>query len=177
MKLSTLKAAAAAGMLAISLSAAASPWDGDSIASIFAGRVLDPIEGVWQMPDDGAAILITRAATDAYAIILLDSPRLDAEPGTVLGRAVASPEPGTYDATLHTSDLGHKRIKGTTMVLKIIDGRNLQFRPYSEKWSLSLRRWFYRVLRVTPVKGRAPEGLVGAKRVYPIGPDNYKPCL
>lgn len=164
-------------MLVIWGSAAASPWDGDSIASIFSGRVLDPIEGVWEMPGDGAALLIAKSAPSTFDIILLDSPRLDLDPGMVLGRAVAAPTPGTYDATLKTYALGHKRIKGTSMVMKIVGGCNLQFKPYSEKWSLSLNRWIYRVLRVTPVKGKAPEGLVGAKRIYPVGPDNYKPAL
>lgn len=177
MKMSAIKTAIVAGMLAISSAVAASPFDGDSIASMFQGRVLDPIEGVWQMYDDGAAIIITKIASTTYKIVLLDSPRLDIEPGTELGRAVATPVSGTYDATLKAYALGHKRVKGTSMVMKIVDGCNMQFKPYSEKWSISFNRWIYRMLRVTPVKGRAPEGLVGARRVYPLGPDNYKPIL
>lgn len=174
---SLIKAAVAAGMLLISGVAAASPWDGDSIASIFANRRLDPIEGVWQMYDDGAAFIITKVASTTYSIVLLDSPRLDLMPGLELGRVVATPVDGTYDATLKTSALGNKRIKGTTMVMKIIDGCKMQFKPYSEKWAISFNRWIYRILRVTPVKKNAPEGLIGARRVYPLGPDNYKPVL
>lgn len=174
---SAIKAAVVAGMLSISAMAAASPWDGDSIASLFAGRALDPIEGVWQMYDDGAAFVITKVAATTYSIVLLDSPLLDLEPGIELGRAVATPVAGTYDATIKARALGSKRVKGTSMVMKIVEGCNMQMKPYSEKWTVSFNRWFYRMLRVTPVKNSAPEGLVGARRVYPLGPDNYKPCL
>lgn len=144
---------------------------------LFAGRVLDPVEGIWQFPGDGAVLRVCRKSATSFEIALLDSPSLDIEPGIVIGEAVASPKAGHYDAHLQSGKLGEKRIKRSTVEMVITDAGGLQFKPYREGMGISVKRWFYRIFKVSLVDGSAPADLTGAVKIYPVDMSAYKPCL
>ncbi len=147
--------------------AQASPWDADSIRTALDGRVLDPIEGVWQFPDDGATLLILRASATTFDIIMLDSPRLDVPPGINIGSAAVTPTLRTYDAKLDNKALGDNKLKKSTTSITVTDDGVLRFKPYSQGWSMSIKRWIPYFLRITFREDSKPDGLTGATRIYP----------
>lgn len=157
--------------------ASAEPWDRDSISQIFKNRNLDDIEGVWQFPNDGPTMLIHRSSSTNYEIVLLDSPALDIKPCSVIGQAVITADSNKYDAHLQSKPLGDKRIKRTQAVFTVKDGNTLSIKPYSTGKKISLKRWIPYYLRVTITDQKAPDGLIVAKKIYPIDMLKYKPCF
>ena len=153
------------------------PWDADSLASIFADRQLEPIEGVWQIHDDGAMLLIAKESQSTFTIILLDSPLLDAPTGVAIGRAVATADADRYDATLERGAIADSKLRPTRLVLSVTSDGMLRFAPYSTGVKLNLKRWVPYLLRIVEKNNSRPEGLIGARRIFPLLPDSYKPCL
>lgn len=157
--------------------AIAAPWDIDSIASIFAGRMPDPIEGVWQFPADGASIFIEKKTATTYDIKILDSPMLDVRPGICIGTAVATPSSSTFDAHLDAKKIGNKRLKKADAILTLVDG-HLCIRPYSTGKKIALWRWIPYFFRVSVYNDNTrPSNLDGAEKVYPIDESMLHPCL
>ncbi len=159
----------------IALYANADPWDSDSIAQILSGRVLEPIEGLWQWPDDGTLALISRSSESTFDLIVIDSPRLDIAPGTVMGRAVSTPKVNVYDARIYSGS-GEKSTKCT--ITTVASGSRLAFEGYREGKRVSLWRWLPYVFRIT-VRDNAgrPKGLEGPSKLYPKDYKTHKPCL
>lgn len=161
----------------ISLSA---EWDESYVEGLFADRLLDPIEGVWQFPADGATIAIVMDTSTTFDIFLLDSPRLDVKPGTLVGSAIMSPKKNYYDGELKPRNLGNKlKLGKQSVTFTVNDGGTLTIRPYSDGYKMSLRRWFSYFFKISIMKenGR-PKDLDGARRVYPYRlSDNYPICL
>lgn len=153
------------------------PWDADSLASIFDGRQLAPIEGVWQVHDDGAMLLITKESASTFSIILLDSPLLDAPTGVTIGRAVATADADRYDATLERGALADRKLRPTRLVLSVTADGMLRFVPYSTGVKINLKRWVPYLLRIVENNDKRPNGLMGARRIFPLTPDTYQPCL
>lgn len=153
------------------------PWDADSLVSIFAERQLDPIEGVWQVHDDGAMLLISKESASTYAIVLLDSPLLDAPTGVAIGRAVATADADRYDATLERGAIADNKLRSTRLVLSVTADGMLRFAPYSTGVKLNLKRWVPYLFRIVESNNTRPAGLMGARRIYPFTSDSYKPCL
>ncbi|MDE7376742.1 MAG: hypothetical protein K2N16_07820 [Muribaculaceae bacterium] len=153
------------------------PWDADSLATIFAGRQLEPVEGVWQIHDDGAMLLIAKESASTFSIILLDSPLLDAPTGVAIGRAVATADADRYDATLERGAITDSKLRSTRLVLSVTTDGMLRFAPYSTGVKLNLRRWVPYLFRIVESNNTRPAGLMGARRIFPIAPDSYKPCL
>ncbi len=149
-------------------------WDAESIRQALDRENLDPIEGVWQFPDDGAVMLITRASATTFDIVLLDSPRLDVPPGVTIGTATLTPTEGIYDAKLDNKPLGSNSLKKSTTTIAVTSDGVLRIKPYSEGWTVSLRRWIPYFLRVSIKENLKPEGLTGARRIYPAA---FKPVL
>lgn len=147
-------------------------WNSESARAALDGRQLDAVEGVWQFPDDGATLLIVQATATTYDIIMLDSPRLDLAPGVKIGSATVAPGEGTYDAHLDNKQVG-SGVKKSKAVLTVKDGI-LKFKPYSEGWSVSLRRWLPYFRKITVKENHKPDGLTGAQRIYP---PTFKPIL
>lgn len=155
----------------------AAPWDSDSIASIFAGRHPDAIEGVWQFPADGATLLIEKKTATTYQILMLESPSLDVRPGTPIGSAVTTPAANTYDAHLDSKRLGNKRLKKADAALTIVDG-HLCFKPYSTGKRVAFWRWVPYFFRVGVFnENTRPSNLDGADKIYPVDDTNMRPCL
>lgn len=158
----------------------ASPWDEDSIRQIFSDRVPDEIEGVWRFPRGGAVLLICKASASSYDIRVLDSPRLDLRPGTKIGELFDTPTKHAYDGNLQLKPLGKSiKLKSSDMVFKVTDDGYLCLHPYKTGYSISFKRIFYRFFKVPIIdNGDKPDGLVGAKRIYPPVMNPRKPvCL
>lgn len=153
------------------------PWDLDSIASIFAGRMPDPIEGLWQFPADGAALLIEKQTATTYDIKILESPKLDVRPGTSIGTAVTTPDADTFDAHFDSKKLANKRLKKADAALTIKDG-HLFFRPYSTGKRIAFWRWIPYFFRVGVYDNNSrPNNLDGADKVFPVDEASLHPCL
>lgn len=153
------------------------PWDADSLASIFEGRQLEPIEGVWQIHDDGATLLICKESASTFTVILLDSPLLDAPTGVTIGRAVATADADRYDASLERGAIADRKLRSTRMVMSVTSDGMLKFLPYSTGMKLNLKRWVPYLFRIVENNDTRPGGLIGARRIFPLLPDSYKPCL
>ena len=167
-------------MLFFPLSCLCADWDDAYIEALFSGRLLDPIEGVWQFPDDGASVVIVRDKSSTFDIFLLDSPCLDVKPGTLIGSAVITPKKNYYDGELKPRDLGEKfKLGSQSVTFTVNDGGTLSIRPYSTGYKVSLRRWFNYFFKVSVVSNNSrPKDLDGAKRVYPYRlSDNFPVCL
>lgn len=147
----------------------ASPWDQDSIAKIFSDRIVDDVEGVWRFPRGGAVLLICKSSATSYDIRILDSPRLDMKPGTKIGEMYETPKKNTYDGNLKLKSLGKSiKLKSSEMVFKVTDDGYLCLYPYKTGYSVSFKRLFYRLLKISIIdNGDKPDGLTGAKRVFP----------
>lgn len=164
-------------LLLVCLIAKSDPWDRDSVAAMLSGRELDPIEGVWQFPADGAKVLISRQSASTFALILLDSPRLDAIPGTTIGIATITAASGKYDVKLDHKALGDPHIKGAQAILTVDEKGLLKIAPYKTGKKLNLRRWVPYLMRVVENNDTRPTNLDGARKTYPLTPEIYKPCL
>lgn len=155
----------------------AAPWDMDSVSSIFAGRMPDEIEGVWQFPNDGATLLIRKQTATTYEMLMLESPNLDVRPGTAIGQAIVTPTPGMFDANLSAKALGNRRLKKANAALELVDG-HLIFRPYSTGKRIAFWRWIPYLFRVSVYnEDTRPRNLDGASKVYPIDEANLHPRL
>lgn len=149
------------------LGSAAQTFVSDSIAGLFAGRVLDPVEGVWKWPDDGAVMLVARRTPTSFTITLLDSPRPSLRPGTQIGWLISAPERGQYDCHLDPSALGSGKARSKDCRVSIVDSDRLLFSPYRRGDTFSLRRLVPYLLRVGFLSSTRPGTLDGARRVYP----------
>lgn len=153
------------------------PWDADSLASIFAGRPLAPIEGVWQIHDDGAMLLIARETNSTFAIVLLDSPLLDAPTGVPIGKAVATANAERYDATLERGTISDNKLQNTRLVMTVTADGMLRLDPYHTGKKINLKRWVPYLFRIVENNNTRPSGLMGASRIFPLFPPSQKPCL
>lgn len=155
-------------------------WNEKYVRDLFSGRLIDPIEGVWQFPADGASIVIVKATSTTFDIFLLDSPRLDVKPGTLVGSAVVSPKRNYYDGELKPRNLGKKmKLGNQSVTFTVNDNGTLTIRPYSDGYKVSFRRWlnYFLKISITRDNGR-PKDLDGARRIYPYRlSDNYLICL
>ncbi len=155
-------------------------WDEAYVKALFADRVLAPIEGVWEFSDGGATVAIVMATSSTFDIYLLDSPYLNVQPGTLIGRAVSSPKRNYYDGEIQTKKLGGKLKKSAqTVTFTVNDEGTLTVKPYKTGKTVSLNRWISSLFKVRVVdNNRRPTDLDGAKRVYPVYlSDNYPICL
>lgn len=171
-----MRAAVAVIMLLVNCAASAQLYVTDSIRALFDGRELDPAEGVWQWPDDGAVMLITRRANDSFTITLLDSPRCDIAPGTVAGTMLRAPGEGYYDATLAKSTPGKRSLRGSTCEVRLMPGGRISFTPYRSRDTYSLYRLVPYFFRVGFRSENRPSELDGAIRLYPT-PADRRVCL
>lgn len=155
-------------------------WNQEYVCSLFDGRKLEPIEGVWQFPDDGATIVIVKHKSTTFDIFLLDSPKLSIRPGTLIGSAVVSPKNNYYDGSLNSASLGQKaRIGSQNVTFTVGSNGTLAVRPYSTGVKVSFRRWMSYFLKFSIMdNNKRPHDLDGARRIYPHKlSDSYPVCL
>ena len=178
---------------AVSLVASAAPgWDASlpRHSAIVAGytdidavkRSIDTsplrhIEGLWQFGSDQATVAIRLCddpavalpGTEIYQIVIVDSPRPSIAPGTVLGYAVPSGRPNTYDARMYTSSVRSllQNFANFTLTLNP-DDTHISITPDKRRWRLLLRHTFHFLMRVGLYADPASErDIDGMTRLYP----------
>lgn len=153
--------------------------DADSVRLRLAEAPLAPVEGMWQMLDDGAVFTLERhtdpslptaTQTPAYRLVMVKSPSRSIRPGTVIGHAVATAQADVYEAKIYTDfSLEHslKLPKSFTLHLSA-DGSSLTFKPRKSKLTVNLFRLLpYMYRHVVRIRENRPDNLDGAIRVYP----------
>ena len=141
---------------------------------------LDPIEGIWQWPDDGAVMEIKACSETAFTIVLLDSPDLTIKPGTEIGRAVSTPRKGSYDATISTRGALRPgaKLKSEYCVISVTDHGTLVFKPYRTGLRVNILRLFPYFRRIRPYyEDSRPDDIDGPRRIYPEDPATIHPVL
>ncbi len=142
------------------------------IAAALCAGAREPLEGEWRVNGGGPVLLFRQSDSgDGHLDIVWrggDGPVSD---GTVVGRAVASPEPGVYDCIGldPRSEKGCKSRKPATTEFVIrMDkeyGHTLTFEPYERSKSIDVYRFMPWWLRVrVKTKDTRPGGLDGARR-------------
>ena len=131
----------------------------------------DPICGIWHIGGDGAliAIIPETASTARFDIYLLDSPDLSVIPGEKIGSAVATGQPGIYDAELSASpqSLLKKRLR---YIFTLGRDGYLSLKSYKQGKKVALWRllpYLFRArISVSDVDTR-PGSVDGAVKIYP----------
>lgn len=164
-------------LLMPSVCAFAQQWDQPYVESLFKDRALSPIEGVWQFPADGATIAIVASSASTFDIFLLDSPRLDVRPGTPVGEAVATPSDNCFDGVLESKKFGKDgKLNSPSVTFTVNSNGALVIKPYKTGYSVSFKRWFYRMFGLSLVENnRRPAGLDGARRLFPYMVSDHYP--
>jgi hypothetical protein len=147
--------------------------DIDSLRQVIDAKSCDPIEGIWQLTDDGATIAITATAgvTGTYDIVLIDATDMSIEPMTPCGTLRHTAGSNTYDAHLRLNPAaGAKSRYKDFMVTITADGR-FTLNSYNRTKHLNLRRILPYMFRASFAIERSnrPEGVDGAVRIYPKG--------
>lgn len=143
-------------------------------------HALDPIEGIWQWPDDGALMEIKSLSETAFTIVLLDSPDLSIKPGTEIGRAVTTPRKGSYDASISTRDALRPgaKLKSEHCVISVTDHGTLVFKPYRTGLRVNILRLFPYFRRIRPYyEDSRPDDIDGPRRISPEYPATIHPVL
>jgi len=152
-----------------------------SMSHLCAGARTDgSIEGIWQWPDDGAVMEIKAFSETTFTIALLDSPDLTIAPGTEIGRAVSTPRPGTYDATISTRDALRpgSKLKSERCTITFTDQGSLVFTPYRTGIRIDLFRLFPYFWRIRPYRDESrPHDIDGPRRIFPEDHTTLHPVL
>lgn len=158
----------------------AEPWDYDSIKVILDDRMLNPVEGLWEFPADGATLLVHKSSDTEFDIRIIDSPCLSIRPGTLIGSVCVTAKDKYYEGSINSKALGKKvKLKGNNLILNVTDNGYLCFKGYRSGYGVSFKRWFYRMFKISLIEfDERPDGLTGAKRIYPIDQySNLPVCL
>ncbi len=149
----------------------------DSVKLRMKQSPLHDIEGVWQFIDNGTTIAIERfdpqnipgQQTYVYRIVIIKSPRLSLENGTIMGYITNTAKRNCYECALYT-DGGLNGIlsRPQTFTLNLTDNNLLSFNEYKTEVKIDLWRWIPYIYRVgLSVKNTRPKGLDGCVRIYP----------
>lgn len=146
---------------------------------LFAGHHLAPIEGVWELAEDGAVLAIAanegtlRHVTSDYSIIYVSGPDLSIPRGTVIGHAVQGSSLNIYDAVIYgeiaVDGQGHPSLSHPrTFSLTITADDRLALQHYHRGVKVNPWRFLPYLLRrgVSNVNER-PRNLDGMARIYP----------
>ncbi len=169
-----------------SLPAVPAVIDGYSMSRAIADmstRPLHPVEGVWQMTSDGAAIAIERSddyaarrndGLVAYRIVLIQSPDRSVVPGTVIGYAQPSAKAGVYNARFYTAIRAGRLAEPRGFMMKVEpesggngDPVSLVLTRDNPKYSVDLWRMLPYMYRRVVRRNEQRESVDGCVRVYP----------
>lgn len=153
----------------------------DSIKSVFAGRPLLAIEGVWQWTD-GASIMISADSNHRLTVTLLESPDPAVETPVVIGHGAPTAKTGQYTLSLvNRVATGSRAIpsRENRFIATIDSSRRLILKNASSGLSLRLNIWqaLPYLGRISLSKSRPGEPLHGAWRLYPRVPDELNPII
>lgn len=141
------------------------------VATISVCFASNPIEGDWQVNDNGPTIRFEKQTNSTnFNIIWLDGSDLSILPGTVIGEAVPTTDSATYDCTAQTDPRGdNARKKGTVRFVIKIDGSNgdtFTFESYDRKTVFKLNALlpYWRLRHAISQVNTRPKQLDGARK-------------
>jgi hypothetical protein len=147
--------------------------DIDSLRHVIDSRSSDPIEGIWQLTDDGATIAITATAghTGSYDIVLVDATDMSVAPMTACGSLRRTAGDGVYDAHLRLNPGAGVKSRYKDFMLTLTSAGRFTLSAYNRTSKLNLRRMLPYLFRtsVTVERSNRPSGVDGAVRIYPKG--------
>lgn len=174
--------------IALLIGASAAPVGRDQAEAYCESHSLAPIEGIWEYPDDGVTVLISRdeggKAFDPYILTVVDSESPDLAPGDRLGEITPTPAPDKFRLVLFTRRKGDLLADPRKCAARLCDdGYGLQvecrkvsfsFRPLA----LIPRFWRIATMRVDDPAAKLPAGMI---KVFPSydgnGSSRHKPRL
>jgi len=133
-------------------------------------RIPAPIEGLWQLPS-GAILATHRLDDSSFELKLFNSPDLSAQQGIVVGTLRPGAKPGMYDASLARSiDRGVPSKRTVSVAITISDDLSwIEFTHYRKGISVDIRRFIPYLFRLSiRSSDTRPDGLNGARRIYPL---------
>ncbi len=148
----------------------------------FSEMDLQPMEGVWEYPNENMKLAIERWKGDgnvAYRIVLLASADIELLPGAVVGYMAPSADPKKFKLWIYT-ERGKDGLKSPMECVATLsaDGTSLIFDPphIKMKVRINLARVFTKIFRgvsVTPekVEEKLP---VGFRKVFPANGNGEK---
>lgn len=146
----------------------------DSVMERMERMPLCPVEGLWQMVDDGALFAIERVegtsdvAPERMRIVMVSSPMRRVRPGTVVGLVRPTAKSGTYQARMYTRFAEKTGLKLSRPFTMRLSDDMLVIEPFKYPVKINLFRLLpYMYRRVVTPQASKPEGLKGAFRVYP----------
>lgn len=156
----------------MTLAASAENINEDAARAWCDGNVLQPIEGIWEYPDDNTRVLISSDNTVAgtYSLKVLSTPDCRLNPGDVIGRLYPSIDARQYRLEQWTRKEDFKFIKPTDCTATLSsDGESIRVKAAKFKFKINpttLLPRFWRIVRISvsnPVDD-LPAGLV---KIYP----------
>lgn len=149
----------------------------DSVELRLSQLPLHDIEGIWQLTEDGAFVVIERVNSNKYPgtgiakyqMIVLESPRLSIRPGTVMGYVALTAKQDCYDAYVYTDfDGGTVLSNAERFTLTLKDSR-LQFKQYKSGIKINLWRFVPYMFRYSvKTYNERPKDLDGCIKIYPL---------
>ena len=130
-----------------------------------------PVEGDWQVNGGGATLRFepSRGDEGRLNIVWLDGPDLAIEPGTIIGSAIVTSQPGVYDCAVDTDPRGkgdRRHYARFVVKLDADTGDSFTFAPYEQGVRFQLQAllpyWWRRPVKQVDTR---PAGLDGARRV------------
>ncbi len=145
---------------------------------------LHDIEGIWQLTDDGASVVIVRSNATAsagevtgYDMIVLESPDRALLPGTKIGELTPLAQPLTYDGRiLIIGDGKIKPAKTRRVTVKLEDSSHLSFRNVNSGVRITpylIIPWQLR--RGIKIENDRGVNLDGCLKIYPATPVEGEP--
>lgn len=147
--------------------------------------VLDPIEGIWEFPDDQTTVLIRKTLGEPYkfSVYALRSPDCRLNAGDLIGTLCQSPESTKLRLSLYTKHIGGI-LSDSRECLAEFSHREGSIRIYPKKIKLSIRTnrllpGYWKAVSVSKENplDRLPIGLI---RIFPnhgqINTNTRKPC-
>lgn len=141
----------------------------DSVTARFEGRALRDIEGVWQWKT-GATVAISVDDRGLVELVLVDTTDPLIDTPQVMGTGTFGGKKGLYHLKLHS---GTNRDSGTfdesthDFVAQIDNDGQLILKPFSTGYKISVRRLLPYLFRLSITNQSAPDGIEGARRIYP----------
>lgn len=134
---------------------------------------LDRIEGIWEYPEDGVAVLIRKSAIayGRYDVVALSAAGGAALPGEIIGKVVQTPLPEKFSMQLYTRRGRRQELCGMRRceLSLVANDYGLSFESVQPKWRLNpiaLLPKFWRLgSLVRREAGKKPT--IGMRKTYP----------
>ena len=157
----------------VSLANAVAPagsYDLYNVVNTISSRPLKAIEGVWHLTDDdeGVITILADQRTNAYLLIVTNSPNRLIAPGTIMGIATQSAQKDVFDALIYTSTDKSSLTKPKPFTLRLSDKGYLRIEDASTRILINYWRMLPYMFRFSAKReNRRPDNLDGAYRLYP----------